>query len=126
MKSIRARITGTPYGSDKVTGDLIAPQRWTDKIIEGTASLEKINGPCILRVTFHLPQNKFPSDLPYGNDVDNLLKRFCDALGQTIFSEAPGKDSVIISIEATKVKAITDAEAGADLEIIIINHLTTG
>ncbi len=126
MKSIRGKINGIPYGHDKVTGDLKAPRLWTDSIIEKTASLEKINCPCILRVTFHLPKDKFPSDLPYGNDIDNLLKRFCDALGQTIFADAPGKDSVIISIEATKVKAINDSDAGADFEIIIINHLTTG
>jgi Holliday junction resolvase RusA-like endonuclease len=126
LKSIKEKVNGIPYGHDKVMGDLNAPRVWTDRIIEKTASLEKVNCPCILRVTFHLPQDKFPSNLPYGNDIDNLLKRFCDALGQTIFSEAPGKDSVIISIEATKVKAKQDSDAGAEFEIIIINHLTTG
>ncbi len=118
MNSIRGKIIGVPYGQDKVRGDVDAPKKWSDKIKTQTSIFEKVTSPCILRVTFYLPPSKFPSDLPYGNDIDNLLKRFCDALGETIFLDAPGKDSVIISVEACKVKVSDDKEAGAEFEII--------
>jgi hypothetical protein len=50
--------------------------------------------------------------LPYGSDLDNLLKRFQDALNETIFSEAKGKDSCIISLTASKIKVSSAKEAG--------------
>lgn len=68
-------------------------------------------------MTFRLPDDKFPRDHPFGSDLDNLLKRLCDALQKTIFSEAPGGDGVIVSIEATKVPVGGD-NAGADLEVV--------
>jgi Holliday junction resolvase RusA-like endonuclease len=71
-----------------------------------------------MRVTFLLPPSKFPSDHPYWNDLDNLLKRFCDALVMTVFRNAPGRDGVVLSLEATKTRVETDVEAGAELEII--------
>jgi Holliday junction resolvase RusA-like endonuclease len=35
-------------------------------------------------------------------DLDNLLKPFLDALHSTAFSEAPGKDSCIVKLTASK------------------------
>ncbi len=71
-----------------------------------------------MRVTFLLPENKFPKDFPYGPDLDNLLKRLFDGLGQTVFSETPGGDSCIISLSAMKTKVASEAEAGAVVEIL--------
>jgi Holliday junction resolvase RusA-like endonuclease len=64
-----------------------------------------------------LPSEKFPQDYPYGNDLDNLLKRLFDALNQTVFSNVPGNDSCVIAVEAEKVRARDDS-SGAELEII--------
>jgi Holliday junction resolvase RusA-like endonuclease len=50
-------------------------------------------------------------------DLDNLLKRFFDALHQTIFRDIPGRDGCIVELHAKKIRVATDAEAGADLEI---------
>ena len=85
-----------------------------------TAHLPKVVHPCVVRATFRLPPDKFPKDHPYGSDLDNLLKRFFDALIETVFSDASGKDGIVVSIEATKVKVASAGEAGADLEIIEI------
>ena len=85
--------------------------------------MPKIVHPCLVRVTFRLPPDKFPKDHPYGSDLDNLLKRFFDALIETVFSDAPGKDGIIMSIEATKAKVIDLSQAGADLEIIEIEKI---
>jgi Holliday junction resolvase RusA-like endonuclease len=93
---------------------------WTDKIVEKTANLKKITGPCLLRVTFKLPQGKFNVSNPFGTDIDNLLKRFLDALSRTVFSDAPGKDACIVSLDATKVLTQNPSEAGVDGEIIPI------
>lgn len=72
----------------------------------------------MLKVTFLLPPDKYPADLPYGSDLDNLLKRFLDALNQTIFSMTIGKDSSVVSLTATKVKVPSSKEAGAYLEVL--------
>jgi hypothetical protein len=47
--------------------------------------LPRISEVCILKVTFLLPPDKYPKNLPYGPDLDNLLKRFLDLLNETVF-----------------------------------------
>ena len=118
MKHISIKISGIPYGRDKSRGDTEAPKRWTQSVIEQTSLLPKIQEACIAKITFCLPKDKFPADFPYGPDVDNLLKRFLDALNETIFSEAKGKDSCIISMDVSKAKVEQVEEAGVYLEII--------
>ena len=119
MRSIRCSIRGVPFGQDKPRGDLSGPPLWTREVVAQTRNLPKEVRPCILRVTFLLPPSKFPKDHPYGNDLDNLLKRFCDAIKQTVLSDAPGTDGAILAIEATKTRFVDSlAEAGAELEII--------
>jgi hypothetical protein len=120
MKSHRKSIIGIPYSHAKPRGDVDAPGRWTAAVKDQTKDMPKIVRPCVVRVTFRLPPDKFTKDLPFGNDLDNLLKRFFDALIETVFSTAAGKDSVVVSIEATKVKVATEGDAGAELEIIEI------
>jgi Holliday junction resolvase RusA-like endonuclease len=50
-------------------------------------------------------------------DLDNLLKRFFDALEKTVFKSVPGRDGCVIELEAQKRRVGSDAEAGADVEI---------
>jgi hypothetical protein len=120
MKHIACKINGIPYGQDKTRGDTDAPGRWTSAVIEQTQHLPKITDACILKVTFVLPSDKFPPDYPFGSDLDNLLKRFMDALNDTIFSDAKGKDSCVVLITTMKTKAETNSEAGALLEVLPI------
>jgi Holliday junction resolvase RusA-like endonuclease len=120
MRSTRVSISGVPYAHQKSRGDIAAPARWTEAVKKQTVHLPKVVHPCVVRITFRLPPDKFPKDHPYGSDLDNLLKRFFDALIDTVFSDAPGKDGIVISIEATKVKVGSVNESGADLEIIEI------
>lgn len=61
---------------------------------------------------------------PFGTDLDNLLKRLLDALGQTVFPEAPGKDACVVSVDATKVVALNPSESGVDGEIIPVGGHT--
>ena len=121
MAHMAIRITGIPYGRHKRRGNIDALDVWTKEVIRQTKDLAKIEHACILKVTFLLPSNKYPGDFPYGSDLDNLLKRFFDAQNVTIFANAPGKDSCVISINATKAKVSSDKEAGALLEILPIN-----
>ena len=118
MEFISVKIEGIPYGKNKTRGDTDAPKKWSEAVIEQTKDLPKIKEACIVNLIFLLPQNKFPRDFPFGPDMDNLLKRFFDALNETIFSEAEGKDSCVISLNTTKVKVENDEQAGARLEII--------
>ncbi len=121
MKIINVRISGVPYSRHKHRGKVQAIKEWTQEIIDQSKNLSKIKEACIMKVTFLLPEDKFPPNFPFGPDLDNLLKRFCDALGETIFSEAPGKDSCIISLNVSKAKVESDNQSGVLLEILPIN-----
>jgi Holliday junction resolvase RusA-like endonuclease len=118
MKHIYKRISGIPYGKFKTRGQKSALQEWTKEIIKQTQSLPKVRDACILRVTFLLPPDKFPSDFPYGPDLDSLLKRFLDALNETIFKDTQGGDSCVVSLHAMKTKVESSKEAGAILEVL--------
>jgi Holliday junction resolvase RusA-like endonuclease len=120
MKHIHKKISGLPYPKTKTKGQLQAPQQWTDAIIQQTKDLPKVQEACILKVTFLLPPDKFPTDLPYGPDLDNLLKRFLDALKETVLKDTLGQDSCIISLSAIKTKVESQEEAGAILEVLPI------
>lgn len=110
-------IEGVPYGQKKVRGDIEAPVRWTSTVVQKTKNLPKIKGPCVMSVFFALPEEKYPTDLPYGPDLDNHLKRLCDALNQTVFSDVQGHDSVIVNLIASKRKASQNEPTGAKVII---------
>ena len=120
MKHISHRISGIPYSRNKKRGNTEAPKQWSDAVVQQTKHLPKVTEACILRVTFLLPPNKFPTDLPYGPDSDNLMKRFSDALNHTIFSETQGKDSCVIEMSVMKTKVDSEEEAGALIEVLPI------
>jgi Holliday junction resolvase RusA-like endonuclease len=122
---IATTIRGFPYSQAKSRGDLEAPGRWTAAIIETTKDLPPVSEACFLKLTFLLPENKFPKDFPYGPDIDNLLKRTLDALQQTVFRNAPGRDSCVIAMFAMKTKVASHDEAGVHMEILPVS-LTSG
>lgn len=111
------RIMGIPYAQAKSRGRLDGCAEWSKAVRSQTAHLEPVAGRCRVRVVFRLPPSKFPTDHPYGMDLDNLLKRFFDALQETVFRRVPGGDGCVIELEAKKIPVASDAEAGADLEI---------
>jgi Holliday junction resolvase RusA-like endonuclease len=118
MRSVSQFVRGVPYGQDKVRGDTKAPAAWTERVVTQTRELPRISGPCVLKVTFYLPGDKFPPDHPFGNDLDNLVKRFCDALKTTVLADAPGQDGAIVMLEAAKARVDRPEDAGARFEII--------
>lgn len=118
IKSQRIRVRGVPYPQTKATGNVEGRKVWTEAIVKATQNLRKVSGPVLVRVTFKLARDKFHQTNPYGTDLDNLLKRFFDALGRTVFSEAPGKDACVVAIEAAKVLVQNPSESGVDGEII--------
>ena len=120
IESQRLRIRGIPYPKLKSTGNIDGRLKWTATVVEKTKGMRKVSGPCLLRVTFRLPKDKFHEKNPFGTDLDNLLKRFLDALSETVFSEAPGKDACVVTLEATKVLVKNSNEAGVDGEIVQI------
>ena len=120
MTYINCFISGVPYAKLKSRGDKEAPKRWSRAIKEQTSDLPRVRHACFINVTFLLPPDKFPTDLPYGPDLDNLLKRFLDDLKETLFANAAGGDSCIVSITAAKVKVDSPAKSGAHLEIFPI------
>ena len=111
-------VKGVPYSKLKSRGNLEAPARWSSEVVRQTSDLPKIKDACLMKVTFLLPADKYPRDMPYGPDLDNLLKRLLDALNQTIFSEAKGGDSCIVSLTVMKTKAPSDADSGVHIEVM--------
>jgi Holliday junction resolvase RusA-like endonuclease len=115
---INHTIHGVPYSQLKSRGNKDAPKLWSECIIEQTKTLPKIKEACALKVTFLLPENKYPADFPYGPDLDNLLKRFLDGLNKTIFSDTKGKDSCVAILNVMKTKVTSDNEAGVHFEVL--------
>ena len=116
--SINVKISGFPYVRNRPAhGNVNGPRDWTEAVIKQTKGLRKVKGPCSLNVTFLLRENQFPTDCPYGPDLDNLLKRFFDALNQTVFKNVPGHDSCVISVNARKKQVKNEKDAGALLKI---------
>ena len=114
---MRATIRGIPYAQLKSRGRKDGCAEWTAAIIEQTRMLRSVTGACRVDVTFMLPPSKYPSDHPFGMDLDNLLKRFFDALQQTVFRDAPGKDGCVTEVYARKKRVSSDSLAGARLSI---------
>jgi hypothetical protein len=121
MTYISHRVFGQPYGKGKVLGNLAGPPAWLQDIVDQTAHLPRVADACMLRVTFLLHANRFPSNCPYGPDLDNLLKLFLDGLNSTVFSQARGLDSCVVSLEAMKTRVASEDEAGAQFEILPVN-----
>ncbi len=121
MTYICQKIKGVPYSKHKRRGRINAPAEWTQKIIDQTKDLPKVKEACILNITFLLPPDKFPTDFPYGPVLDNLLKGFLNVLNETIFSEAPGKASCIVSLNVMKTKVESESVAGALLEVLPVS-----
>jgi Holliday junction resolvase RusA-like endonuclease len=120
MSHIFHRILGVPYGKGKTRGNTDAAKEWTRVVVEQTKHLPKVKETCILKVTFLLPPNKFPKDLSYGPDLDNLMKRLSDSLNETIFSETEGRDSCIIELNVKKTRVESESDAGVLLEVLPI------
>ncbi len=115
---INHTIKGVPYAKEKRRGDTKAPERWTEMVKKQTEHLPHVREACVMKVTFLLPPDKFPADLPYGSDLDNLLKRFLDALNQTVFSEAIGGDSCVVSLAVMKTRVSSNEDAGVHFEVL--------
>ncbi len=116
--SIDLFVEGIPYSQSKVKGDKEAPAKWTEVVKKETMNCPKVKGLCSMTVVFVLPENKYPTDLPYGPDLDNLTKRLFDALNETIFSEVKGKDSSVVQLVVSKRKQMRDEPTGARIVIV--------
>jgi Holliday junction resolvase RusA-like endonuclease len=110
-------IEGVPYSRWKVKGDADAAKQWSQDVINKTRGLPGIKHRCRINVTFILPLDKYPTDHPQGPDLDNLLKRLFDALNETIFCKAPGKDGCVTLLTASKRKRRGEQKTGVRLKI---------
>ncbi|GIX36596.1 MAG: hypothetical protein KatS3mg126_2375 [Lysobacteraceae bacterium] len=118
---INCFIRGVPYSRNKSRGKIGAADEWSVQVREQTASLPRVKEACTLKVTFLLPPDKFPTDFPYGPDLDNLLKRFMDALNHTIFSDTHGGDSCVIMLTVMKTKVASSEDSGVHLEVLPVS-----
>lgn len=104
LEIINIFIQGVPYAQNKTRGNVGSLSTWTEDVIRQTKDLPHIKETCYMKVVFIFPKDKYPSDHPYGPDLDNYLKRFQDALNKTIFKEAPGNDGCVTRLYAEKRK----------------------
>ncbi len=110
---VHAFVEGVPAKKKKARGDKQTPARWKVAVQAQTAGLAKMDGPCQLDIEFILLGISFPSDHPYGPDLDNLLKSTLDALNETVLSSVKGKDGAIVDLRARKRKAREGEPTGA-------------
>lgn len=106
-------IEGTPYCQRKSGGDIKAPVRWTEAVKQATKNLPKVKDQCYMIVVFVLPEDKYPSDHPYGPDLDNLIQPLFNALNDTVFSEVSGNDGSVVQLVVSKRKAMRNEPPGA-------------
>jgi Holliday junction resolvase RusA-like endonuclease len=116
-ESVEVFIAGVPSAQSKTKGRLGGPKKWTEAIIRATFSSPVVQGPGSVNVTLLLPPEVFPTNLPFGTDLDNLLKRLFDALCQTVLRATSGKDSSIVEMVARKKKVAAGGPTGAMLLI---------
>ena len=82
-----------------------------------TKNIPKVQRRVSVNLKFVLPLDKYPPDFPDGPDLDNLLKRLFDALGNTIFSKVAGKDSAIVRLTASKRKVRRGEQTGVRMTL---------
>ena len=104
-------IKGGAYGAFTSRGNKVGVKEWQMIVKQATERTPKIKGPCKLQLRFVLPPNRYPTDHPYGPDVDNLASAVMDALNETIFSDVPGKDGAVLWLETLKLKAEKEEDA---------------
>jgi len=106
-------VEGVPAKKKKTRGDLEVPARWRAALHDKTEKLEKIAGPCQLDIEFVLRSDSFPTDHPYGPDLDSLLKNTLDAMSDTVLRDVKGHDGAIVDIRARKRQARPGESTGA-------------
>lgn len=109
---IEAFIHGTPR-TEKTGERTEGLKKWIAEVKSQTRTLGKISSACALEVDFVLSPGSTPPDRPHGPDLDNLLNGLFDGLEDTILGDAPGKDSAITKLTASKRVSLNDEPTGA-------------
>ncbi len=107
------KVSGTPYSQLKKRGRKAGLDEWSKAIIDQTKTRKPVRGSHRLEVLFVLPEDKFPKDHPYGNDLDNLTKRFMDALQETVLKNDQGGDGIVVEVRAQKCREAAHGTRGA-------------
>ena len=92
MKIVYSKfISGASASRFKVKGDKKSVKNWRNNVIEQTKDgIGIINKECRMKVIFKFHSSRYPTDFPYGPDLDNHIKNLWDGLNETIFKNAPG------------------------------------
>lgn len=120
IMAVELFIKGIPYGKSKVRWNVQAAPTCTREVKRQTRSLSKVKGQVSLDLEFILPSDKYPADHPYGPDLDNLLKRFLDALQATVLSHVEDGDGAIVQLSVSKREVRKGEETGVRM---ILNEL---
>ncbi len=122
MKIVYSKfISGASASRFKVKGDKKSVKNWRNNVIEQTKDgIGIINKECRMKVIFKFHSSRYPTDFPYGPDLDNHIKNLWDGLNETIFKNAPGHDSCVKILHASKHKVEKEKEAGVKIEISYI------
>lgn len=115
MMQVETFIKGRPHSNNSSRSRKAGERGWQSEVESQTEHLGKISGPCELVVDFVLfPGSPLPG-FPLGPDLDNLLNPLMEGLKATILRDAPGGDSAIIRVIATKRYAVNDEPTGAKI-----------
>ena len=102
MTTFGGMIEGTPCSRFKRRGRAQAVGNWMSTVRRAAKDWPKVRGACMVGLYFYLGAEQFPKDYPFGPDLDNLTKSTLDGLGETVFSDAPGKDSCVVLLNVSK------------------------
>lgn len=116
-------IPGPAYPKHKVGNRKDDAEKWSETIISCTKDLSKVKGPCVMKINYQLPPDRFTLGSPYGSDLDNLTKRLLDSLSYTILEDVDSKDGCICKIEIRKIAASNPETIGTRVVVEPIYEL---
>lgn len=114
-------IKGFPCTKSKSRGDKNKIEKWKNDIINQTQDgIGFVKGECKIKVVFKFDPSQYPADFPFGPDLDNHIKSLWDALNQTVFKLAPGHDSCVKILHASKYPLKNSGNTGAKITISLL------
>ena len=115
-------IPGPQYSKKSSSTSDTGGKKWKDIIEITTKNLEKIDGPCNMKIEYIIPYERFDCSL-YGSDLDNLTKPLLDGLKRTIFNNSKGEDGSIIEMGISKRAPLPGERIGTKVSIYNIHQL---
>jgi len=113
-------IVGFPVSKFKIKGNKNKTEEWKTAVIRQTQDgVGLLKSECKMKVVFKFHSSQYPTDFPYGPDLDNCIKNLWDALNETLFLKVTGCDSCVKQLDVSKYKYDDSGKCGTIIKIFV-------